>query len=122
MARQRCDRDSLLQWTAHVIRTRRECPEVSWGRCSVMDLGDDGTLALRYDFRNTALVTLHNFSQRKTSLQLTLEGPGSDLLVDLFTGETHRAKNGRYAIALPGYGYRWLRLGSADNTLTRAAF
>ena len=122
VAMQRCDRDSLLQWTAHVIRTRRECPEVSWGRCTVMDLGDDATLALRYDFRNTALVTLHNFSQRKASLNLTLEGAGSDRLVDLFTGEIHRAKSGRHAIVLPAYGYRWLRLGGADNTLDRAAF
>jgi maltose alpha-D-glucosyltransferase/alpha-amylase len=122
VARQRCDRDSLLQWTAHIIRTRRECPEISWGRCSVIDLGDDGTLALRYDFRDTTLVTLHNFSQRKASVRLTLEGTGSDLLVDLFTGETHRAKSGHHTIVLPGYGYRWLRLGGADNTLERAAF
>jgi maltose alpha-D-glucosyltransferase/alpha-amylase len=123
VAKQRCDSESLLNWTSRVLRIRRECPEISWGGCTVLKIDPGEVLVLRYDFRNTALVTLHNFSDRKRRVTLRLEGPGSGLLVDVFSLEQTRAdRDHMHRIDLEGYGYRWLRVGAVDNTLNRAEF
>lgn len=122
VAKQRTDMDSLLQWTSRLLRTRRECPEVSWGCCTVLDVPKE-VLALRYDFSRTVMVTVHNFVEAKQRVELCLDGCGEQPLVDLLTGEsTAPAKNGRHTIDLPRYGYKWLRVGGADNTLDRATF
>src|SRR5205085_283415 len=65
VADQRRDPHSLLNWTERVIRVRRECPEINWGQFTVLPAGAAEVLALRYDWRNTALLTVHNFAGRK---------------------------------------------------------
>ena len=62
VAAQRRDPDSLLNWTERMIRTRKECPEISWGDFAVLRTNAPEVLAMRYDWRDTSLVTLHNFS------------------------------------------------------------
>src|SRR5690606_23247062 len=63
VAEQRRDPDSFLNWTARMIRLRKECPEVGWGRCSIMDAGSPHVLALCYRWRGNAVLTLHNFGE-----------------------------------------------------------
>lgn len=81
---QRRDAHSLLNWTERVIRMRKECPEISWGDFVVLRTNVPEVLALRYDWRNTSLVTLHNFSDSRQRVRVV---PGStsggDLLVDV---------------------------------------
>jgi maltose alpha-D-glucosyltransferase/alpha-amylase len=123
VAKQRCDNESMLNWTSRVLRIRRECPEISWGACTVLKIDPGEVLVLRYDFRNTTLLTLHNFSDRKRTVALRLDGPGSNVLVNVFSLEENRAERDRvHRIDLAGYGYRWLRVGAVDNTLNRAEF
>src|SRR5205085_821191 len=55
--------DSLLNWTERMISMRKECPEISWGTFTVLRT-NDSVLALRYDWRQTSIVTLHNFADR----------------------------------------------------------
>ena len=62
VADQRRDPESLLNWTERMIRTRKECPEISWGDYRLLRTNVPEVLAMRYDWRNTSLVTLHNFS------------------------------------------------------------
>jgi maltose alpha-D-glucosyltransferase / alpha-amylase len=123
VARQRCDVDSLLHWMARMIRMRRECKEVSWGRCTVVNTRVPEVLVLHYEFQGAALVILHNFADRRLSVRFTLEGRGSERLVNIVTGECHDAGESRaHEIGLEGYGYRWLRVGRADTVLDRAPF
>jgi maltose alpha-D-glucosyltransferase/alpha-amylase len=123
VAMQRGDNDSLLNWTSRVLRMRRECPELSWGRCTVLKGHPQEVLVLRYDFRNTALLTLHNFSDRTQPLVLPTDATGSELLADVLTLEQLRAgDDGAHHVRLEAYGYRWLRVGAVDNALNRAPF
>ena len=51
-ARQRRERsdvtdDSLLTWMERLIRRRRECPELGWGRCTPLDSGHPAVFAHR---------------------------------------------------------------------------
>ena len=47
------------------IRARKELPEIGWGECKILETDAPSVLALRYVWRNTALVTLHNFADSR---------------------------------------------------------
>jgi maltose alpha-D-glucosyltransferase/alpha-amylase len=121
VADQRRDKDSLLNWTERIIRMRKECPEISWGNFEVLRTNVPEVLALRYDWRDTSLITLHNFSTAKQRVKLKPGCANGDVLVELFDGHHSRAQNdGMHRIALPGYGWRWYRVGAVDNVLDRS--
>jgi maltose alpha-D-glucosyltransferase/alpha-amylase len=120
VADQRRDTNSLLNWTERTIRMRQECPEIGWGDYSILKTDVPGVLAIRYDYRGTALVTLSNFSDATKKSRLRLEGQGPRRLVNVFDNEVHEADDrGVHEIALAPYGHKWLRLGGADSALDR---
>ncbi len=121
VADQRRDVDSLLNFIERTIRARRECPEVSWGQYEILDAGVAEILAMRYDWRDTSLLTLHNFSDQPRTASIKLAVPGGNLLEDVFHKENSRAKSGRpHEIRLEPYGRRWFRVGAVDNALNRS--
>ena len=78
-------------------------------------------LALRYDWRETSLVTLHNFGSGRQKVKLTVGTSDGGLLVDVFNGRESRAQNdGAHRLDLGPHGWRWLRVGGADNALDRS--
>lgn len=120
---QRRDPQSFMNWTARLIRTRKECPEIAWGECEVLESNAPSVLLLSYRFRNAAMITLHNFSDAAQSVRFRLKDPAARRLVDLIADEHSRSDgHGTHEIALDGYGYRWFRVGAADDTLIRASF
>jgi maltose alpha-D-glucosyltransferase/alpha-amylase len=122
VADQRRDPHSLLSWTQRLIRARRECPEISWGRFTILPTAAPEVLALRYDWRNTALLTVHNFAGRKRKARIEVGTPDGKVLIDVFDHRHSRAgPSGAHEIDLPAYGYRWFRVGAADNALDRTA-
>jgi maltose alpha-D-glucosyltransferase/alpha-amylase len=121
VADQRRDPHSLLNWTERMIRMRKECPEISWGDFSVLRTDAPEVLAIRYEWRETAMLTLHNFSGKAQKLKLRVTGPQGDTLVEVFDGRHSRAHNdGLHLIALDGYAWRWYRVGTGDNVLSRS--
>jgi maltose alpha-D-glucosyltransferase/alpha-amylase len=120
VAAQQRDRDSLLNWTERTIRMRQECPEIGWGEYAILPADAPEVLALRYDWRGTALVTLHNFSPQRRKVRLQLQGPGRERLVNVFQDEVSQADaTGTHEFALDSYAYCWLRVGAADTALDR---
>jgi maltose alpha-D-glucosyltransferase/alpha-amylase len=120
VADQRRDPQSLLNWTERIIRMRRECPEISWGSFAVLRTNVSEVLALRYDWRGTSLVTLHNFSNRQQKVKLKVGSERDGLLVEVFANRHSQANaDGVHRITLDGYAWRWYRVGAADNALDR---
>ncbi len=121
VADQRRDPSSLLNWTERIIRSRKECPEISWGDFTVLRTNAPGVLALRYDWRGTSIVTLHNFESRTQKVELKVSAARDDFLSEIFDGRHSRAhSDGMHRIELDRYAWRWYRVGSPDNTLQRA--
>jgi maltose alpha-D-glucosyltransferase/alpha-amylase len=120
---QRRDPDSFMNWVTRLIRVRKECTEIAWGECEVLECDAAPVLVLSYRFRKAAMVSLHNFSDAAQTVHLKLSEPGGERLVDLLGEEHSEAGNrGRHEIALDGYGYRWFRVGTIDETLIRAPY
>jgi maltose alpha-D-glucosyltransferase / alpha-amylase len=114
VAAQRNDPNSLLNWLAALIRTRRECPEIGAGRCRVIDTGNDAILAIRFDDldHESAIVVLNNLSPDRQSITLDLTEREVATATGLFADRRYEpldAKTKRTRIN--GFGYRWLRLG-----------
>jgi maltose alpha-D-glucosyltransferase/alpha-amylase len=122
VADQRRDPESLLNWTERRIRMRRECPEFGWGDFTVLRIDATEVLAIRYDFRGTSMLTLHNFSPRRQTVGVEPKSPGGGLLVNVFDDKHSRSESGVHEITLEPYAHRWYRVGAADNTLNRTAF
>src|SRR5215208_2630075 len=118
---QRRDRDSLLNWTARMIRLRKECPEIGWGTWKVLGTGSPHVLALRYDWRGNSLLVVHNFADHPLEVRVTPGVEGGELLEDLLTPTGSRAPrgSGTHRITLDAYGYRWFRVGGLGYALKR---
>jgi maltose alpha-D-glucosyltransferase/alpha-amylase len=103
-----------------MIRMRKECPEIAWGDFTVLRTNVREVLALRYDWRGTSVVTLHNFSNRTQTATLRVGCANDKLLVEVFDGRHSRANgDGEHRIRFEPYAWRWFRVGSADNALHR---
>ena len=104
-----------------MIRARKECPEISWGDFVILRTNVPEVLAMRYDWRNTSLVTLHNFSSSKQKVKVKIGTPRDGLLVEVFDGHHSKSANdGTHHMAMDGYAWRWFRVGGADNVLDRS--
>lgn len=120
-AAQRRDLESLLNWTERMIRMRKEVPEIGWGAFSVVDTKNEGVLALRYAWRNNAVLVVHNLLDERVEIELHLPDKHAHLLVNLFTEAHSRSdRRGRHHVVLEPYAYRWYRVGGLDYLLKRS--
>jgi maltose alpha-D-glucosyltransferase/alpha-amylase len=123
VASQRRDPESLLNWVERRIRARKELIEISWGDCTVIRTDARGVLVLRYDWRSTALVTVHNFNKDGATVRFDVAHPDGGTLCDVFDENHSRAAaDGSHTITIRPYGHTWFRVGSPDPTLRRTHF
>jgi trehalose synthase len=108
VAAQRRDPDSLLSWMERLIRRRRECPELGWGRVTLLDAGDAAVLAHRADWDGSAIVAVHSLAAEPREVRV--EVGDAEAAVDLFDAGELKPRRGRVTLELGRYGHRWLRL------------
>jgi maltose alpha-D-glucosyltransferase / alpha-amylase len=117
---QRRDPGSLLNWTARMIRVRKECPEIGWGSWKILHTGSSKVLGMRYDWRGNSLVVLHNFDEKPQEVRIRPGVEGGDRLVNLLAEEESRSpSSGIHKMALESYGYRWFRVGDLNYVIHR---
>jgi maltose alpha-D-glucosyltransferase/alpha-amylase len=123
VADQRRDPNSLLNWVERRIRARKELPEIGWGDCTVLETDAPPVLALRYVWRNTAILTLHNFADCAQTVHLDVGTDDGGKLCDYFDDDHSRAADsGRHELTLDPYGHKWYRVGGPDPTLERRRY
>ncbi|NKX50293.1 trehalose synthase, partial [Arthrobacter deserti] len=115
--------DSLCNFMALLIRRYRECPELGWGRFEVLDQPVKSVLAHRCTWEDACIVLLHNLGSEPATVPLDLGGgdqraglPAGATLLDLLGGDVvPLSGDGTCELALPAYGYRWLRMPAAGD-------
>jgi maltose alpha-D-glucosyltransferase/alpha-amylase len=121
-ADQRRDPESLLNWTERIIRMRKEVPEIGWGKFSLIEIDNDGVIAIRYDWRNNSVLTMHNLRGETTEVELRLHDRGARTLINLLSIDHSEGDHrGRHRVILEPYGYRWYRVGGLGYLLDRSA-
>jgi maltose alpha-D-glucosyltransferase/alpha-amylase len=120
-ADQRRDPQSFLNWTERMIRMRKEAPELGWGEFKVLPIDEPGILAIRYDWRNASVLTLHNLREAALEVDISLDQKDGMQLTNLLTGHHSQAdRRGRHRIVMEPYGYHWYRLGGLTYLLNRS--
>jgi maltose alpha-D-glucosyltransferase/alpha-amylase len=118
---QRRNPQSLLNWTERMIRLRKSLPEIAYGEFDIVDTGPE-ILALHFRWKNSCILTVHNFAEtpREVLLDLGDEPSAGMPLVSLLSPERDEPdKAGGYTIVLEPYGYRWFRMGDKSEGLAR---
>lgn len=112
VAAQRRDPDSLLNWMRLLIRRYRECPELSWGQCTVLEHESPSVFAHRSDHEGGTIVALHNFGVEPARVTLAVAGAGVGVrAVDLLRdGTTDVEEDGVICLDVDPHGSRWLRI------------
>ena len=111
VAAQRADSDSFLYWIERIIRTRRECPELGWGRHTVVETGDPAVLVTRSEENGDVVLAVHNLSRRPASVDLRLTRDETRRLEPLLhDARSEVPARHRGHVELAGYGYVWYRL------------
>jgi maltose alpha-D-glucosyltransferase/alpha-amylase len=123
VAQQRRDPNSLLNWMERMIRMRKEVPEIGWGDFTFLNPRATTVLAMRYAWRNNAVLCLHNMIAEPNEIRMAVDGPderGGTLVNLLSDDHSHAEQDGRHCILLEPYGYRWYRVGGLDYLLRRS--
>jgi maltose alpha-D-glucosyltransferase / alpha-amylase len=123
VAIQRRDPNSFLNWMERMIRMRKEVPEISWGDFSFVRTRNPEILAMRYDWKNNAVLFLHNLQSepREVRFSVDYEGEEECILVNLLSEEHSQPEKGnRHCVLMEPYGYRWFRIGGLDYLLKRS--
>ncbi|HZQ59988.1 MAG TPA: alpha-amylase family protein [Casimicrobiaceae bacterium] len=122
VAQQRCEPNSLINWTERIMRMRKEVPEIGWGDFAIVNVRNPSVLALRYDWLDNSVLMLHNFAARPCELRFDVGvGERGRLLVNLLAEDHSEADaDGVHCVMLDGFGYRWYRVGGLDDLLNRA--
>jgi len=112
VAAQRRDPDSLLNWMRLLIRRYRECPELSWGECTILEHESPSVFAHRSDHEDGTIVALHNFAAEPAHVTLAVAGAGVGVrAVDLLRDDTTDVgEDGVMSLDLDPHGCRWLRI------------
>ena len=117
VADQRRDHASLLNWMERLIRRRRECPEIGWGRAHRIPC-QDGVLAHRCDWREITTIAVHNLTAEDRHVTLRLDDVGEDdELIDLLGDEDPEPGRAQPELDLGPYECRWLRVRRAGQRL-----
>ena len=117
VADQRTDPDSLLSFMKLLIRRYRECPELGWGEFELLPQPHADVLAHQCRWEDGTMVAVHNLGAEPRTVPLALDGcDSSHRLADLLQdGSRPMSDKGKAEVRLEGYGYRWLRVVSADS-------
>jgi maltose alpha-D-glucosyltransferase/alpha-amylase len=107
VASQRADPDSLLNWFERLIRLRKSTPEIGWGECQVVDVGNDAVLALQYRWDDRTTITVHNLAARAAKVSIPLGDEAATLHDRLGSSSPIVVKDGTALIKLSAHGYHW---------------
>ena len=123
VADQRRDPNSLLNWMERMIRMRKEVPEIGWGDFSFLTTRQPEILAMRYFWKNNAVLFLHNLGSEPREVRFVLNDRADKgcALVNLLSNDHSQAeKNDEHCVVLEPYGYRWYRVCGLDYLLKRS--
>ncbi|SFG72941.1 maltose alpha-D-glucosyltransferase/ alpha-amylase [Palleronia marisminoris] len=100
--------NSLLKEIQGMIRTRRACPGIGWGKWRPLDGLPEPVLGLICEWRGAAVLTLHNLGDEAIEVMPADLGEGHAITL-LSSAEEEERTHG--TLTLEGSGYRWFRLG-----------
>lgn len=109
VATEQRDPNSLINWMEHLIRTRKQCPELGYGKWQILETDELCVFAHCCEWQDKAVIALHNLADRACTITLKL--PDDKPLIDVFGDRQYEPlTDDSRSIPLTAYGYRWFRV------------
>ena len=102
------DPESLLSQVRKLVDARNQCPEITDGTYSVVDVDGDDVWIHRFDHGDNLLVCAHNFADEKRAITCGF-GPPGDVSTTIAGGGDYRVESGEITFHLDGCDYSWVR-------------
>jgi maltose alpha-D-glucosyltransferase/alpha-amylase len=106
---QRLDPESLLTWFERTLHALRECPEISSGDHTILDVGPEHVLVDRADGRFGSTLCVHNLAEVPVTLDLGAERDPEQRPLNWVQDADYDDVD-LSALRVNSYGYRWIRL------------
>jgi maltose alpha-D-glucosyltransferase/alpha-amylase len=111
VSEQRTDPLSLLRWFGQLINEVRECPEISVGTLTVLDLPlPRSVIVHRYDAPEGSILLMHNLTDHAVTVDLSAVEVTSEAYTVFCDGDYGPLPRSLDAMHLNGWGYHWIRL------------
>jgi maltose alpha-D-glucosyltransferase / alpha-amylase len=107
---QRLEAHSLLTWFERILHALRECAEIGGGDHEMIDAGPVHVLVHRADGASGSTLFAHNLADRPCTLQLGSQHNLERRPVNFFADSDYGSEVDLDALAIDGFGYRWIRL------------
>jgi maltose alpha-D-glucosyltransferase/alpha-amylase len=108
------DTGSLLAWMEHLIRQRREMPEIGFGSWSLLPVSDPAILALSYQWGERRAIVIHNLAFDRKEVSFPLKQGQEKLILTARLGDADIVvrDDGTMTLSMAGYGCQWIRVES----------
>ncbi len=107
---QQKDPGSFLNWMERLISTRKHCPQLSFGECSLLDNDCGSVLSFCNQWESEAIVILINLKSETCKVKVDTGKFNFGSLSELFSNEDYEpVKNIKKEIDLTAFGYRWFK-------------
>ncbi len=106
---QQSNRDSLLSRIGHMLRARRDAPELGNGACQVLEVSSPHVFAHRCSWHGREVTALHNLTEEAQQVGLEAIGAESAELTTLLSDGRQPLRIEGQRLLLRPYGYGWLQ-------------
>jgi maltose alpha-D-glucosyltransferase/alpha-amylase len=100
------DSSSLLNWMIKMIHLRKSLREITWGNWNFIETNSSHVIAMRYDWNEKSIITLHNLSNQPQQVKLKFNDDVTRLQ-SLINGNIDHIHNNNCRLFVKGYGYNW---------------
>ena len=98
------------------LRIRKESPELGWGHCELLDVGDSAVFATQLEWENRTMVCVHNLAT--TEREVAVDRPDdATALTDVFSDSDYEPLDERATFMLRASGYRWIKVRRSDTSM-----
>ncbi|MFQ6753178.1 alpha-amylase family protein [Cereibacter sphaeroides] len=105
--------DTMFHFMEHLLRRRRECPEIAFGEHAVLPFPEPEIFAIRHDWEGRTLIALANLGAKPQKVTLTLpKASGLGRLRPILGEGKVSLRKDELTVELGGYGLRWVRFES----------
>ncbi|MDQ3190923.1 MAG: alpha-amylase family protein [Bacteroidota bacterium] len=109
---QQNDPDSFLNWMTRLINTRKQCPQLGYGKWKILKSNAKCVLSFYCEYEGEIVVIFHNFKSEDCKLKLEKGDEKFENLVEIFSNRKYdKLDNLMDEIKIDDSGYRWFKCG-----------
>jgi maltose alpha-D-glucosyltransferase/alpha-amylase len=109
--KQEKDKNSLLNWTRHILKVRKTLQVFGRGDINFVAPENKAVLAFTRSYEKENVLVLINLADRKESVKVDLSNHSGKSLCEIIQNKDMGKTSSSFIVELEPYGYRWIKIG-----------